>query len=249
MAIGKYITDAINQTIANERMTIRDKFSKEIQQLRFDEANAYTDKDFMESVRQFELKQADKRIGRKQNWVDKQRRIGPEEKQKNLASNEIRKQTSQKEIENPDKITPLQQSLIDKRNAMTKYYNRWIRRRGSTPEQDTEKIAKQIRKLRKDKQQKSQQLQQEIDQIQENTTDPLDDYQRLFDEAAQKTGDNETTTAGVDDNAALTDLIQQCWEQNITDTEKLEENRKQQEMDERIQRMVKAADYIVKKII
>ena len=55
MAIGRYLTDAINQSIANERMSMRDRFSQEIQQRRYDEANAYRDKGFMENVRQFQL--------------------------------------------------------------------------------------------------------------------------------------------------------------------------------------------------
>lgn len=55
MAIGRYLTDAINQSITNERMSMRDRFSQELQQRRFDEANAYRDKSFMESVRQFQL--------------------------------------------------------------------------------------------------------------------------------------------------------------------------------------------------
>ncbi len=53
--IGRYLTDAINQSITNERMSMRDRFSQELQQRRFDEANAYRDKSFMESVRQFQL--------------------------------------------------------------------------------------------------------------------------------------------------------------------------------------------------
>ena len=53
--IGKYLTNAINQSITNERMSMRDRFSQELQQRRFDEANAYRDKSFMESVRQFQL--------------------------------------------------------------------------------------------------------------------------------------------------------------------------------------------------
>jgi len=55
MAIGRYLTDAINQSITNERMSMRDRFSQEIQQRRFNEANAYRDKGFMENVRQFQL--------------------------------------------------------------------------------------------------------------------------------------------------------------------------------------------------
>lgn len=68
MAIGRYFTDAINQSITNERMSMRDRFSQELQQRRYDEANAYRDKSFMENVRQFQLghalrQAADKRAG------------------------------------------------------------------------------------------------------------------------------------------------------------------------------------------
>lgn len=54
MAVGRYITDAINKTIMNERQSMANRFSAEVNQRRFDEANAYRDKAFAENVRQFE---------------------------------------------------------------------------------------------------------------------------------------------------------------------------------------------------
>jgi len=74
MAIGRYLTDAINQSITNERMSMRDRFSQELQQRRYDEANAYRDKSFTESVRQFQLghalrQAADKRAGEAHDFL------------------------------------------------------------------------------------------------------------------------------------------------------------------------------------
>lgn len=55
MAIGRYITDAINQSITNERQSMANRFSQEINQRRYDEAMAYQDRGFAENVRQFQM--------------------------------------------------------------------------------------------------------------------------------------------------------------------------------------------------